>query len=1158
MKPGKHLSFILFLLISVHGFSQQNPAALSNLRSKKVSTKINPLILDSNSIVPNTFMITGIPSGAYHLDFVNATVLWNDNNLPDSVLVSYRVFPYKFNAVTRHFNYDSIRFNFAMERPFTLKNNQVSNKIIDFGNINYNGSFGRGITIGNNQDAVVNSTLNLQLNGFIGDSLELTAAISDNNIPIQPEGNTQNIRDFDRIFMQIKKHGWQANFGDIDIRQSQSYFLNFSKRLQGASFQTDNQISKNISNSFLASGAIAKGSYMKDIITPIEGNQGPYKLYGANNELYFAVLAGTEKVFLDGQLLTRGEDRDYIIDYNTAELTFTVKRLITKDSRIQVEFEYSNQNYLNSMIYANDEINFNNKLKVSIGAYSNADAKNSSINQTLTTDQKQFLSQIGSNVDGATYPNAIPDTFAVNKILYKKIDTTINGIQDTIFVYSVNQKDSLYNLSFTNVGIGKGNYTAVNNGNANGRVFQYVAPSNGIKNGDWEPVILLIPPKKHDIITAAAQYFFTKNSSLKAEMALSNYDVNTFSSKGKEGNKGVAAKVNYAMQQKVFRNVKPGITLQANIGYQYVQDKFKPIETLRNVEFNRDWSLPFDAPAATENLMDASLQIGDQQNNFLKYQFTNYKRSDNYNGVRNSFENVTEIKGWHFNGKFYITNVNSLIQSGSYVRPSIDLYKSFSSLKDIKIGGGYSSENNQQLQRKADTLMPISFAFSTWEVYVKSSEKKMNRWGITYSDRENKIPFQKLLLGQDKSQNLNLMTELMNNEHQQFRLNLTYRELNVINKGYSNEKSDESLLGRAEYAINEWKGFVQGNVLYEIGSGQEQKRQYTYIEVPAGQGYYTWNDYNKDGIPQLNEFEVAIYDDQKKWIRVFTPTNQYVKANYIQFNYNFSLNPDLLIARNTDNGLLKFIKKLSTTSSLQINKKDISNGGFEFNPFNKNLVDTSLITLTSFLSNTIYFNRKSSVWGIDVTHRLNNSKALLNYGFESNSLRDLTLKGRWNLNRSIATSFTNKYDRNQLITPSFANRNYRLDEVSAEPSVSYIYKSDFRLSLIYTYAKKQNKTGAMEKAVNNQMAAEMKYNVLSNSTINARFSLNNISYNGDPNSTVGYILLNGLLPGKNYLWNLDLTKRLAGNIELNLQYEGRKPGKNPVVHTGRVSVRAIF
>lgn len=1140
------------------GFSQQRSDSLSNLRSRKISTKTNPLRLDSNSLIPNTVSITGIPESAYSVDYVNSLISWKISNLPDSVFISYRIFPYQFNSVTRHFNYDSIRFNFAIEKPYVYKGNQFQDKVIDFGNINYNGSFGRGITIGNNQDAVVNSTLNLQLNGYIGDSLELTAAISDNNIPIQPDGNTQNINDFDRIFMQIRKHGWQANFGDIDIRQSRNYFLDFSKRLQGASFQTDNVIGKNSSNSLLVSGAITKGSYTKDVITPIEGNQGPYKLYGANNEIYFAVLAGTEKVFIDGQLMTRGEDQDYIIDYNTAEITFTVKRLITKDTRIQVEFQYSDRNYLNSLLYANDEMNINKKLKISIGAYTNTDAKNSSINQSLSTDQKQFLSQIGNNIDSARYPNAVPDTFSVNKILYKRIDTTYNGMRDTIYEYSVNQVDTLYNLSFTNVGTGKGNYTMLNDGNANGRVFQWVGPVNNVKQGDWDPVILLITPKKHQVVTAAAQYFFNDKTSLRVEAALSNYDVNTFSVKGKENDKGVAAKVNYTMQQNVFKNIKTGMVLQTDVGYEYVQDRFRPVETLRNVEFNRDWSLPFNAPSATENLIDASLKLSDQQNNFLKYQFTNYDRSDNYTGIRNSVENMMVIHGWHLNNKFYLTNINSTIQSGSYLRPSVDAFRIFPGLKDLKIGGGYASENNQQTDKIYDTLLPISFAFNTWQVYVKSSEKKRNKWGVTYYTREDKIPFQKGLIAQDKSQNINLMTELMSNERHQLRINVTYRDLEVINKGLSNQQSGKSLLGRAEYAINEWKGLVRGNVLYELGSGQEQKREYTYLEVPAGQGYYTWNDYNNDGIPQLNEFEVAVFDDQKKWIRVFTPTNEYVKANYIQFNYNISLNPNLVISKNATQKFLKFLRRFSTTSSLQVNKKDISDGGFEFNPFSKKLADTSLITLNSFLTNTIYFNRASPLWGIDITHRLNNSKSLLNYGFESNSLRDLTIKGRWNLSRSIATSFTNKYVNNQLENPSFANRNYRVDEFSLEPSVSYIYKSDFRVSLIYTYDKKDNKIGSFEKAVNNQLAAEVKYNVLSNGTINGRFSLNNINFTGDANSTVGYILLDGLLPGKNYLWNIELTKRLIGNIEINLQYEGRKPGSNAIVNTGRVSVRAIF
>src|SRR4030095_10728531 len=140
-------------------------------------------------------------------------------------------------------NYDSMMSNF-IGQPFTPNygTDPRTESFFNFGNINYTGSFGRGIAFGNSQDAVVTSNLNLQLNGFLADSIEIVAAITDNNIPIQPDGTTQQLNEFDRIFLQFRKKTWQLSLGDIDLRQNQQYFLSFYKRLQGISFETQSQL----------------------------------------------------------------------------------------------------------------------------------------------------------------------------------------------------------------------------------------------------------------------------------------------------------------------------------------------------------------------------------------------------------------------------------------------------------------------------------------------------------------------------------------------------------------------------------------------------------------------------------------------------------------------------------------------------------------------------------------------------------------------------------------------------------------------------------------------------------------------------------------------------------------------------------------------------
>jgi hypothetical protein len=58
-------------------------------------------------------------------------------------------------------------------------------------------------------------------------------------------------------------------------------------------------------------------------------------------------------------------------------------------------------------------------------------------------------------------------------------------------------------------------------------------------------------------------------------------------------------------------------------------------------------------------------------------------------------------------------------------------------------------------------------------------------------------------------------------------MNITYRKLQVINSALSRQKADESLLGRGRIFVKRMEGLINGSILYEVGAGQEQKREYS-------------------------------------------------------------------------------------------------------------------------------------------------------------------------------------------------------------------------------------------------------------------------------------------------------------------------------------------
>ncbi|MBP7102454.1 MAG: hypothetical protein KBA86_04320 [Bacteroidales bacterium] len=1153
---------IWFLSSILHG---QN---FSNRVHKTFLINSDSLVLDTVSIVPGSLVVENIDTNSYAIDYQNALFIIIDPLLKGHTInLTYRTLPIQIHKTFQHKSTAIIEKNlYDPINPLMIRNQEEQINILNLSDATFmsTGSLSRGITMGNNQDIALNSNLNLQLSGQLSEDVKILANITDKNIPIQPEGNTRQIQEFDKIFIElIYKEKISLLAGDIEAKSQDVHFMKFTKKGQGLLtnmlLQSQNKQKDTINYHINISGAIAKGTFHRQTINAIEGNQGPYQLRGINNETFIIILSGSERIYIDGRLLTRGQDADYIINYNSGEITFTAKQPITKDKRIVAEFEYSDFNYTRGLSHISTTIQ-KKKWDVSLHFYHEQDFKNQSNQMDLTDENISFLQKIGNNIGDAYFPFADSTGYQINEILYKKIDTLVNGIfYDSVYIYSTNSDSAFYSLRFTLVGEGKGNYVLTKSA-VNGRVYTWIAPIGGIPQGNYEPVILLITPKRTQMYTVTFNYKLPKNTKIHIETALSNNDMNTFSNIGNAQNIGIGLlfSLNNTLILQKKKNIGKDIKwkMHSSLYYESKNKLFDYIENYRDVEFIRNFNLNDSMMNASEHYAGMSLlfdyknqgKIGWTSNVFFIPEFS-------WNAIRNQFYTDFKIQNYTIKADVSLLTSESKTHETIFLKHKEMFSRTFTFLE---IGIKEEMEFNQLTFLSNDSISPQSYAFNEISLFLKQKDSINNGFNylLEYSNRMDKKHLQKTSGLSSIAHNVTLGLHLTKFTNHTLGFTLAYRNLSNKDSSTITISPENMLLANVDYQGRFLKGAIHWGLFYELGSGMEQKNAYSYLKVADGQGVYQWIDYNKNGIEELDEFEVAVYKDKANYIRIWLLSNEFIKTYNNRFTQSLALRPAMLWMNSK--GFRKFLSRFANITTYQTQVKQIRTKFTSIiNPFYNNINDTMLVTSTTHFRNAFSFNQSSSVWGIDIIYTNSKNKVLTVNGFETTNREEWQFTARWSIFNDFIVKI-NYYNSFHIVQSEyFNNKNFRIKTNHIEPVISYQFDNKLSINLLYAYIEKINRIG-IERLFTNKASTEINYRFPKRGILYAQLIYYHIVFKGLTASSIAYEMMESLQPGHNGVFSLNYQTNIFKNLQINLMYEGRVSPKIPMIHTGGIEIRAFF
>jgi len=1055
------------------------------------------------------FQISDIDTFEVHAD-LDTIYLKNKNIIPSSVHIIYRcdslklaidsfkvnsieglIYDINFNKDTGIFiieykyldlDFDLRSLKIVSQSPEIIYDAKKSDKSVSVAgpkefNIVKSGNIFRRITFSTNSGISMSSGLNLKLSGELADGIIINGVLSDQNIPIQPEGNTQAISEVDRIFLEAKLGRSKIVLGDIDYSVNRGRLFNYNRKIQGINFHSNLKYCE-----VDGSAAVSRGEYNTNYFLGQDGNQGPYQLTGKNGEKAIIVLAGTERVWLDGRKLQRGENADYIIDYSTGQITFTPNVVITSNSRITVDFQYSDLFYSKNILSGNINLSgLSDKLAFSFSALQEKDDKNNTIGIQLTKDDYKRMKTVGSGGE---------------RIFVSTIKKDSNGayiLNDSVLVYVGNENGS-YSAAFYNIGK-KGSYRKVYSDN--GYYFEYVDKNDPLVSNELKEEAVYSParpiklPSSKNFYHTSLIYKPSNKFNVNGEFAISNFDRNIASSLDDGNNIGSA--LNLSMRRIIdLQNFGKTILWT---GIRSSDKNFRSVVRDREVEFKRKWNLKSDTTVG-EKIIEAGIDYSLNNNFDFSIEgghLKSFEANSNRLNIKSNFDLFNNIT-FNFNRE----NIRSILpRNENWIRENYTLgYK--------WITYSYCSE-----LKKSPLIKNSFFFYKNSLSYIKQTRTGL-KYSIVLSDRLDKT---KIESGWKKESYLHYVKfSMLFNKPGLF--NSDFNMYFQRKKYFDQAQSDLSaIIGRWVIKIRPRRKPVSLSSVIELGRKNMVKKEKLYIKVPMGQGNYIYDSTYSEFIPRENG----------DYILRIIPSNEKEPVNDGKLNLNVLVGGHLLKSSG-------FISHLRYIGSIRLQNR-VKDG------FSELFKIRNSVNRIIYIKNELRYNgNRISDLSIGIINK-DNSGNLDVRGYEEYRQKEIYIKIRKNVSGNISNETILKNKRVERFAEYNALVNRKLNIYDLSNSIIFLIGDYDKMSFKYSFVSGRQETYNKIKAIKSSFRFSYDKKVGDKGVVGSFIEIIDVKTNSGEKS-VPWEISNGRMVGCTFGWGLNFMRTYKDILNLRLRYEG--------------------